>query len=154
MEPLTQTSRCSCSPGWFLLDDGAGPIPACVCPMLAEFATELYWLLPSTRRAAFEGIEKALCGTRTRDDDELARRLMIIYGAAQRAGVGDKWLALRQETLMLDRVHDRRYDSDFDSWACRAAEACRAKIAEGGPVAAWLAMDALSDLLVSSEVQR
>ena len=154
MAALTKTEACSCNNTWFTDEDGTAEVPACVCPIAALFANHLYWTLPESRRGAFVGIERALCGTKTDDHDELLRRMWAIFAAAMRVNGTARWDASYKEQTLLERIDAKRYTKDFDVYVLALAENSCTSVTKGGPVSAWLALDDLSDLLVSIEARR
>lgn len=151
MDAVKTEARCTCGPTWFTDDDGNTPTPGCACPIITGFADALYWSLPPNRRMDFEGIEKALCGSKTRDGDELLRRFWVIFACACRVNAYPEWKASGKQQDMLDAIQDSRCTDDFVTDVQRWAEDFTSAITRGGPVSAWLATDDLVDLLVSVE---
>lgn len=149
-----RTTCTACGPTWFAEDDGGSPFPACVCPVVAGFASQLYWTLPASRRAQFAGIEVALCGTRTDDEDELLRRMWAVFSAAVRVNGTPTWTQRIWRDDVLAEAQSKRGRGGCEEWAVRTADSLSTQVTAGGPVSAWLAMDDLSDLLVSVEVKR
>lgn len=155
MEPLSKhEAGCTCRTGWFTDCDSGDTIPACACPIITVFASQLYWTLPESRRNGFAGIEAALCGTRTSDADELLRRFWIIFASAMRVNGKPSWQANLWQCELLEAIQDARYTDDFEDEVGVMADDWGISVCKGGPVSAWLAMDDLSELLVRAEAKQ